>query len=254
MISFSTEPLKTNYRKNTDNNRGSQFDRKEVDTVGLSKTEFMRGMQCPKQLWLDTHKPELKKIPEQTQLRLDRGNDFGDRARAMFGPFVEITEYIPNTKYLDKRKMAQNTRNAMRTGENNICEASFDYQGLFCAVDILHRVEGDVWELYEVKDSPEVEEKHIHDAAYQTWVLDKCGIQLDGVYIVYHYDDELDPFEPVDVTEEAIEYAAVIEANVDRLLAVKNAATEIMTPCGEHCGEPYECWYKDYCFSVSKNE
>ena len=70
-------------------------------------------MQCPKQLWLDAHKPELKVIPEKTQLRLDRGNDFGDRARAMFGPFVEVTEYIPNTKYLDKRKMVQNTKNAI---------------------------------------------------------------------------------------------------------------------------------------------
>ena len=71
----------------------------------------MRGMQCPKQLWLDTNKPELKIIPEQTQRRLDCGNEFGDKAMAMFGPFVEVTEYIPNTKYLDKRKMVQNTKN-----------------------------------------------------------------------------------------------------------------------------------------------
>ena len=56
--------------------------------MGLSKTEFMRGMQCPKQLWLDTNKLELKIIPEQTQRRLDRGNEFGDKAMAMFGPFV----------------------------------------------------------------------------------------------------------------------------------------------------------------------
>ena len=61
-------------------------------------------MQCPKQLWLDTNKPELKIIPEQTQRRLDCGNEFGDKAMAMFGPFVEVTEYIPNTKYLDSAK------------------------------------------------------------------------------------------------------------------------------------------------------
>ena len=221
--------------------------------MGLSKTEFMRGMQCPKQLWLDVHKPELKIIPERTQLRLDRGNDFGDRARAMFGAFVEVTEYVPNTKFLDKRKMVQNTKNAMRTGKENICEASFDYRGFFCAVDILHRVDGDIWELYEVKDSPAVGEQHIHDAAYQAWVLDKCGIQLDGVYVVYHYDDDVDPFEPVDVTEEAIEYAAVIEENVDRLLAVKNSVLEIEVSCGEHCDDPHECWYKNYCRGLSRD-
>ena len=59
-----------------------------------------------------------------------------------------------------------------------------DYGGMFCAVDILHRVDDDVWELYEVKDSPEVKPQFIKDAAYQAWVLDKCGVQLDGVFVV----------------------------------------------------------------------
>ena len=218
--------------------------------MGLSKTDFMRGMQCPKMLWLDAHKPGLKVIPPATQQRLDRGNWFGDKAMAMFGPFTLVTEYIPNTKYLDKAKMIQNTRNAMRAGAENICEASFDYKGMFCAVDILHRVEGDLWELYEVKDSPEVKQQFIEDAAYQAWVLDKCGIRLDGVFVVYHYDDELDPFEPVDVTEEAIDFAYVIDDNVDRLLEVKEQKEEIMVSMGEQCQTPYECWYCDYCKSI----
>ena len=215
--------------------------------MGLSKTDFMRGMQCPKMLWLDTHKPELRVVPPSTQQRLDRGNEFGDKAMAMFGPFTLVTEYIPNTRYLNKAKMIQNTRNAMNAGADNICEASFEYHGIFCAVDILHRVEGNVWELYEVKDSPEVKQQFIEDAAYQAWVLDKCGIQLDGVFVVYHYDDEIDPFEPVDVTDEAIEYAQVIEGNLDRLLEAKNSKAEIMIPCGDQCSSPYECWYQEYC-------
>ena len=222
--------------------------------MGLSKTDFMRGMQCPKMLWLDAHRPELKTIPPETQQRLDRGNEFGDKAMAMFGPFTLVTEYIPNTKYLNKAKMMQNTRNAMRSGADNICEASFEYKGMFCAVDILHRVEGDVWELYEVKDSPEVKQQFIEDAAYQAWVLDKCGIQLDGVFVVYHYDDEVDPFEPVDVTEEAIEFARVIDENVDRLLEVKDRKEEVMAAMGEQCSVPYACWYCDYCRSLASDE
>ena len=220
--------------------------------MGLSKTDFMRGMQCPKMLWLDAHRPELKVIPPDTQRRLDRGNEFGDKAMAMFGPYVEMTEYLPNTKYLDKAKMVQKTRNAMAAGAENICEAAFEHNGLFCAVDILHRVDGDVWELYEVKDAPEVKPQFVKDAAYQAWVLDKCGMQLDGVYVVYHYDDDVDPFEPVDVTDEAIEFARVIEENVPRLLAVKESKDEIMEPRGLQCSLPYECWYCDYCRALEK--
>ena len=53
--------------------------------MGITKTDFMRGMQCMKMLWLDKHKPKLKIIPLKVQKRLDAGNDFGDRAMAMFG-------------------------------------------------------------------------------------------------------------------------------------------------------------------------
>ena len=101
--------------------------------------------------------------------------------------------------------------------------------------------------------SPEVKPQFIKDAAYQAWVLDKCGVQLDGVFVVYHYDDEYDPFEPVDVTQEAIDYAQVIESNLDRLLQVKESKEEIMIPCGEQCDEPYGCWYKDYCSGLWNN-
>ncbi len=214
----------------------------------------MRGMQCPKMLWMDAHKPQYKTIPPETQRRLINGDEFGEKAKAMFGFYTDVTEFIPNTKYLDKRKMIGNTRNAMRKGENNICEASFDFCGTFCAVDVLHRVKGDVWEMYEVKNSPELRPEHIRDAAYQAWVLTKCGVRLKGVFVVYHVDDDLDPFCPVDVTKEATEYFSMIEDNLDRLAAVKDSPEEIMIPCGEQCGTPHECWYRDYCMKLAERE
>ena len=54
--------------------------------------------------------------------------------------------------------------------------------------------------------------------------------------------------------EEAIEYAKVIEDNIDRLMAVKDSKEEIMTPCGEQCSEPYACWYYGYCHSLESEE
>ena len=209
-------------------------------------------------LWLDSHKPELQVISPATQKRLDGGNEFGDKAKGMFGPYEEMTSYLPNTTIPDKRKMVLNTKHHLSIGTENICEAAFDYNGFYCAVDILHKVEEGVYELYEVKDSPEVKPQFIMDAGYQAWVLDKCGIQLDGVYVVYHYDDEIDPFEPVDVTDETIDFAKVVDDNIYRLNDIKASKQEIMVTPGEQCDSPYECWYKDYCaqfasFSVSES-
>ena len=44
--------------------------------MAITKTDFMHGMQCPKMLWLDKHKPSLKIIPPEIQARLDAGNEF----------------------------------------------------------------------------------------------------------------------------------------------------------------------------------
>ena len=41
--------------------------------MGVTKTDFMRGMQCRKMLWLDRHKPGLRVIPLEVQARLDAG-------------------------------------------------------------------------------------------------------------------------------------------------------------------------------------
>ena len=51
--------------------------------MAITKTDFMRGMQCPKMLWLDKHRPGLKVIPPEIQEKLDAGNEFGDRAMGM---------------------------------------------------------------------------------------------------------------------------------------------------------------------------
>jgi len=63
--------------------------------MAITKTNFMRGMQCPKMLWLDKHKPSLKVIPPEVQARLDAGNDFGDKAMGTFGPYSLLSFLKP---------------------------------------------------------------------------------------------------------------------------------------------------------------
>ena len=214
--------------------------------MGCTKTDFMRGMQCERMLWLDKHHPELKVIPPETQMKLDRGNEFGDKAMGMFGPFVEMTAYKPNTSIIDKKKMVINTKHHLDIGTENICEAAFDCNGNYCAVDILHKVDGG-YEMYEVKDSPEVRQQHIHDAGYQSFILKCCGIDLKRVFIVYHGEDEDYPFVEQDITDEAEAYSEVVRANLDRLNAVREQRFEPDTEPGDQCAAPYPCWYCSHC-------
>ena len=223
--------------------------------MGVTKTDFIRGMQCPRMLWLDKHHPEHKTIPPEVQRRLDQGNEFGDRAMGLFGPFTEVREYYPGTTHPDKRRMAKKTQELIDFGEPVICEAAFlDAAGNYCAVDILRRF-GAGYEMYEVKNSPEVAERFITDAAFQAYLIrERIGLELTRVSIVYNSGDPGSPYMIEDVTDRVFSRFPMIAENIDRLGAIAAQKAEVKYPRGLQCGTPYECWYADYCYEREKQE
>ncbi len=139
----------------------------------MSKSKYCKGIQCPKILWLDEHHPELAEdiIPENV---METGTRVGELARSYFGDY-ELVAFD-----FQKNKMVAQTAELM-TEAGNIAEASFLYDYLFCAVDILHR-NGDDWDIVEVKSSTQVSDIYIEDMAFQFYVLEKCGIPVKRVY------------------------------------------------------------------------
>lgn len=214
--------------------------------MGITKTDFMRGMQCPKMLWLDSHKPGEKIIPPETQLKLDAGNEFGDAAMGMFGPYEEMTVYLPGKKVPNKKAMIEKTRQHLALGTAVICEAAFSYYNCYCAVDILRKTEQG-YDFYEVKNSPEVKEQFVKDAGFQLYILHRCGLKIGHVYIVYHAENEEQPFAVEEITERASAYTSWVNAHIWNLNRLKKQPEEILQEMGEQCSDPYDCWYCEYC-------
>ena len=208
--------------------------------MAITKTDFMRGMQCPKMLWLDKHRPELKVIPPEVQARLDAGNVFGDRAMGMFGPYEEMTVYRPGTRIPDKAAMLARTQEHLEAGTPVICEAAFSNYNNSCAVDILRRIESG-YDLYEVK------EQFVKDAAFQYYIVKRCKLPVGRVFIVLHGGDEENPFVPVEVTAEVKKLYPWINDHIWDLNRMQKEKEELSVAPGEQCTEPYECWYYGYC-------
>lgn len=162
---------------------------------GLSKSKYVAFCSCEKKLWLRVYKPEFAEVDEASQARMDEGNVVGDLAMELFGDYVEVTAHKADGS-LDIAKMLEDTQKCLADGVENICEASFSHNGCYCAVDILRKEKGG-YAIYEVKSSTEVKEYHLTDIAYQKYVLEKCGVNVTGTYIVhidntYVFDGKLD--------------------------------------------------------------
>ena len=221
--------------------------------MAISKTDFMRGMQCPKMLWLDKHRPGLKVIPEETQKKLDAGTDFGDRAMGMFGPYEEMTVYRPGTRIPDTAAMVRRTLEHLEAGTPVICEAAFSNYNNYCAVDILRKTESG-YDFYEVKNSPRVDPQFVRDAGFQYYIMARCKVKIGKIFIVIHGPDEEDPFVPVDVTKEAKGYYKWINDHIWDLNRMQKQSDEPETEPGDRCADPYECWYYGYCHSPRKDQ
>ncbi len=214
--------------------------------MGITKTDFMRGMQCRKMLWLDKHKPSLKIIPPEVQQCLDAGNDFGDRAMAMFGPYEEMTVYLPGRQIPDTKAMIAKTQEHLEKGTQVICEAAFSNYNNYCAADILRKTESG-YDMYEVKKAPMVHEQFIKDVGFQYYIINRCKVKIGKIFIVTHGPDEENPFVLNDVTAQAKGYSKWINDNIWDLNRMQKQPEEIEVEPGEQCSNPYECWYYKYC-------
>jgi len=234
----------------------------EVPMIYLSKSKYCGLWQCPKIAWLRKYKPEEWVVDDYTLARMEAGNMVGDLAMGLFGDFVEVTAYTGDK--LDLQKMMDETEAEMARGTSNICEASFSYNGLYCAVDILKK-DGDGWAIYEVKSSTkhhkddgswtDDKEVYIADISYQKYVLEHCGVNVTGTYLVclngdYVYDGNLDLsklFFISDVAEEVKTEIQNIEPNLAIAEEILQSEEEPDIDLNMGCHKPYPCAFWKYC-------
>ena len=220
----------------------------------FSKSKYTEFKQCPKASWLHKHRPELYKLDDEVKSRMNMGNDVGDLAMGLFGDYFEVTRKKPDGS-LDLEKMKALTRQYISEGREIICEASFSYNGAYCAVDILRKTEQG-YLMYEVKASTKPDKPvYLLDACYQKYVLEKCGIHVAGVNIVtlnnkYVFDGTLDIkklFNITDVTARVGSLKGTVEGDLKYAEEIHGLKEEPDIDISCSCATPYDCAFWDYC-------
>ena len=230
--------------------------------LNLSKSKYCGIWQCPKIAWLKKYMPDQFKLDDTVQDRMDEGNEVGDVAMNLFGKFVEVTAYKQDGT-IDLSTMVSKTKEELQKGTNIICEASFDYNGLYCAVDILKK-DGDGYSIYEVKSSTtsrnnqtkkKPKEVYYADIAYQKYVLEHSGINVINVFLVtinsdYIFDGtlNLDELFNIDIVNDKVaQEIQKVEINIKAAEKLLASDIEPVKELSEDCNHPYLCGFWDYC-------
>ena len=216
----------------------------------LSKSLYIRGLQCEKSLWLKKKKPEVLQAPDDgVQAVFDTGTSVGELACELFRGGERI-EYTGNFS----SQMAK-TKELMGRGTKIIYEATFCFDGILVMVDIL-RIGKDGLIINEVKSSTSVKEVYIDDASIQYYVISSLGYKVSVVNIV-HIDNsyvrgeklELEKFfHTEDVTEQVKQKQADIPQLLSKFDEILSKDTEPEVDIGPQCSDPYTCDAWEYCW------
>jgi predicted RecB family nuclease len=221
-----------------------------MNDLRLSKSRFLVGLQCHKQLWWRTHDPDAPELAPSADLqaRFEAGKLVGEAART----YVRGGELIGFHHYEVESKVAA-TQTALGGATPAIYEAAFVADDAYAVVDILERTPRG-FTLIEVKSSTGVKPEHILDVAMQTYLLRRNGIAVERVEVMHlnrecHYPDLSNLFTRRDVTAPVEGFLPEVP---DKIFAQRSALAGSLpdVPVGDHCFEPYECPFMKRCWPV----
>lgn len=216
-------------------------------THRLSKSRFVTGLRCHRQLWWKVHDPRAPELtPSPTlQARFDMGKRVGDRARQEFpgATLIELDHRNPE-------QAVEATRHAIAQGDTAILEASFIEDDIFVAVDALEK-EADAWVLTEVKAAASVKSQYLPDAAVQAHVVEKAGLPVARVELMHlntqhRHPDHGPLFTRADITPLIDEHRRTIAAEARTQLRMLEGPLPDVEP-GPHCNSPYDCPFLARC-------
>jgi len=219
--------------------------------AGLSKSRLMSFLQCPKRLWLETHRPELATIDVATEAAFATGHAVGNFARRFYdrGRGVLI-EYDAGLAAAIRR-----TGEALADPQTTpIFEATFEREQLLVRTDILERGHRDA-RVIEVKASTAVKEEHVSDCAIQAWVVEASRARPRQIALAhvnnqfeFRGDDDYDGL----LLEKDL--TGVVEPLKDQVPQWLTEAKRVLkreepiVAIGTRCRAPYACPFVAYCW------
>ncbi len=223
-----------------------------MEKAVLSKSTFIKGLQCEKALYLYKNNYNLKdEVSPQLQAIFNQGTNVGILAQALFPGGVDASP----SSYFKMQESVQKTKQFIENGEQIIYEATFQFNGVIAALDILVK-DKEGWKAYEVKSSTSVSDTYIFDAAIQYYTITNSGIDLKNISIVHINNQyikngainvkELFTIESVlDRVEDVLPNIPNQVESFKKLIKQNNVPT---IDIGSHCDNPYSCDFKGHCW------
>lgn len=221
----------------------------------LSKSKIIAFRQCPKRLWLELHRPDLRD-DSASEMVFAIGNQVGDIARQIYdtegnGKLIDVSEIGWDAAYSETSAWLSGTAAPL-------FEAAIRIEGALALADVMLPEPGDNglrWHMLEVKSSTGVKDYHLEDLAVQTYIASKAGIDLasaslahvDNSFVYPGGGDYRGLLKAVDLTDEVRVMAGEVATWIAEAQEVAALKDEPEIETGPHCSDPFGCPFLHHC-------
>jgi len=222
----------------------------------LSKSKLIAYRQCPKRLWLELNRPELRD-DSASEMVFKIGNEVGDLARQIF-------DSEGNGVFVDREALGYDeafrlSAVLLEAGKGPIFEAALHNDGVLAFADVMlpagSRYDEGRWRMLEVKSATSVKDYYRDDLAIQVYLAGQMGVpiasaaiaHIDNTFVYQGEGDYRGLFQEVDLTDETYSRSFEVFEWIEEAREIAGLTEEPEIPMGPQCSNRFACPFVGYC-------
>ena len=221
----------------------------------LSKSKIIAFRQCPKRLWLELHRPELRD-DSGSAIAFSIGNQVGDIAHSIYDP--ENKGLLINIDQLGWETSFSTSSDWLEKQDAPLFEAALRIPGALALADVMmpHRKDdGLQWHMIEVKSSTGMKDYYHDDIAVQAYIAKESGVPLEKVSLAHIDNTFVYPgggnyqglLKEIDLTEEVATRSDEVATWLTEAQAIAAQSEEPEIEPGPQCHAPFTCGFCTHC-------
>ena len=215
----------------------------------LTKSKFLTGLKCPRCFWKAMHEKTTKEVSFQVDQIINQGIQVGELAKKLFKNGIDLSssDFKSNIKATEDCLFLNYV----------LFEAGIEVDNLYARMDILVPNNDESYDIVEVKSSTSVKEEHIFDVAFQKYVCEKSGVNINRCHILhinnfYIKQGELkleELFIKEDITDKVEEFYPNVPVLIEEMGNIYNLSEAPEVNANRYLFNEYPCDFDSDCWS-----
>ncbi|MVX65924.1 DUF2779 domain-containing protein [Clostridium chromiireducens] len=215
----------------------------------LTKSKFLTGLKCPRCFWKVMHEKTTDEISVQEEQNIKQGIQVGELAKKLFKNGIDLS----NSDFKSNIKATQDCLFLNYV----LFEAGIQVDNLYARMDILIPNADESYNIVEVKSSTSVKDEHIFDVAFQKYVCEKSGVNINRCYILHINNSYIKQgelkleqlFIKEDITDQVEEFYPNVPALIEELINIYNLPEVPEVNANRYLFNEYPCEFDSDCWS-----